>query len=161
MRKNCSDLDSHSRPQSPRSFWPVAGIDPCYRPEGSWVLGTRRMDSKKVEKSATGRVKDGYYLLGNFHRISPRQGDLENLAHWGFTCASMAERDWVKRQKAIPDLLSIWKTSFYSSTVKTRTFCFFANPDGDTSCQSAFSFWAFFKPGLNSRNVTHFLVMFL
>ena len=78
MRKNCTDMDFHSRPQSPRSFRPVAGIDPCQRPEGSWALGTRTMDSKRVEKSATGRDEDGYYFLGKCYRISPRQGDLEN-----------------------------------------------------------------------------------
>ena len=32
---------AHSRPQSPRSFWPVVGIDSNQGPEGSWALGTR------------------------------------------------------------------------------------------------------------------------
>ena len=154
MRKKCTDMDFHSRPQSPRSFRPVAGIDPCQRQEGSWALGMRIMDSKRVEKSAPGRDENCYYFWGKCHRFGPRQGDLENPSKASHVLV-WHSMDWVQRQKATLDLSNIWKACFYSLVHFVSS-----NTDGDTSWLH-FSFWAFLEPGLNSRNVTHFLVMFL
>ena len=56
-------VSSHSRPQSPRSFLSVAGIDSCHRPEGSWALGTRMVSSRTPFRPPCSRIEKLEYLL--------------------------------------------------------------------------------------------------